>query len=137
MKNIKRIISYIADLVIINAFTKALFYLIPLQYFAQTESDLIKTIGFFVVILAATMASVLYSVGMYRYVGNTFGKVLFGIKIVNEDNKKATTKEVFEREFTKWALFYGTLSLYGIYCFISILISKRLYHDIIAKTNIK
>jgi uncharacterized RDD family membrane protein YckC len=137
MKNIKRIISYIADLIIINAFTQALFYIVPIQYFAQNESNIIKTLGFFVILVFSTMASVLYAVGMYRYVGNTFGKVLFGIKIVDEKNKKATIKEVFEREFTKWALFYSTLGVYGLYCAVSILFSKRLYHDIIAKTNIK
>ena len=73
------------------------------------------------ILVFATMASVLYAVGMYRYVGNTFGKVLFGIKIVDEKNKKATIKEVFEREFTKWALFYSTLGVYGLYCAVSIL----------------
>lgn len=88
-------------------------------------------------LLIFVIALTIYSTVCYKYFNGTFGKLLLGLKLTDNDGYKVSTKNMLKREWYKWMLLYGSLFIYGIISLYSLFFNFPIIHDKIAKTKVR
>ena len=78
----------------------------------------------------------LYGVITNKFFAATLGKILLGLRVVDEEGFKVDTLVIFNRELIKWSYFYATLGIYGIYVLYCIAKDIDAFHDKQNKTQI-
>lgn len=106
-------------------FLHALFW----QYIASGTSiaDLITRFLIYLIVLAMSPSGLLYNLALTYYAGGTFGKLLTGLKIVDENGKKLGLKKVMFRQTIGYQ-FAGILFGAGFFAILKDP-EKRGWHD--------
>ncbi len=132
-----RLGAFVIDATTINALTGFILSLIPNSGFFLTGSNFaLDVFNIFLIILFQVLIACIYTTILYKYAGGTFGKFFLKVNIVDENDEKLSSIDIFKREQLKWTLIYSTLLLYVIYGAYCVLNKKIMLHEKMTKTHI-
>ena len=120
--------AYLADLVVIGSLNRILIHPI----FSLMDSD--STFSFLIAEMITTgIVYYAYFVLMTKYLSQTLGKMIFGLKVVTLKEEKMTWGTLIFREFI--GRFISKTTVIG-YLLVGILPKKQGLHDIFADTSV-
>ncbi|MFD1040427.1 RDD family protein [Virgibacillus byunsanensis] len=124
--------AYLADLVIVFSINGILF--IPFKFINDGAS---LDIGFWTVTgILGSIVLYLYFLLMTKWLGQTLGKMIFGLKVIREDRESLQWSDLLFREvvgrFIHRIFFIGVL----LYVFVAFTTHKQGIHDMIGSTRV-
>ncbi|WP_235816593.1 RDD family protein [Bacillus massilinigeriensis] len=121
--------AYLLDLIVIGSLNRLLIY--PL--FRFMDIDVHATSMFAPVSIATAVIFYLYFVLMTKYLGQTLGKMVFGLKVISLKGKKLSWGAIIFRE---WIGRFISVTLWISYVIVAFLPKKQGLHDLFADTTV-
>ncbi|WP_415815828.1 RDD family protein [Mesobacillus thioparans] len=121
--------AYLLDLIVIGSINRMIIHPI----FMALDVPLVKDGIFSPVTIATAVVFYLYFVLMTKYLGQTLGKMVFGLKVVELDGKSLTWGTVIFREWIGRFISATILVLYVVVAFTN---KKQGLHDLFADTTV-
>ncbi|WP_258000268.1 RDD family protein [Bacillus sp. Marseille-P3661] len=104
--------AYMIDLIVVGSLNRIIIDL-PLRWtgFSVDDSSMLSTIG-----ISTAVMMYLYFILLTKRFGQTLGKMVFGLKVIQKDEQQLSWSAVFFREFigkfiSKTALFLGFIMI--------------------------
>jgi uncharacterized RDD family membrane protein YckC len=134
-KKVLRIGAFLIDASLTSSMSTVILF--PFSRFFYIGGTLIHDLFTIAILLSIYIIIVsLYGVVTNKFFSATLGKILLGLRVVDEEGYKVETLVIFNRELTKWSYFYATLGLYGLYVLYCIFKDVDAFHDKQNKTHI-
>lgn len=121
--------AYLADLIIVSSVNRILIY--PILRIA--DIPLHESGIFSVVNICTAITFYLYFVLMTKFLKQTLGKMIFGLKVVPINKEKLTWDTILFRE---WIGRFISSSFFILYALVAFLPKKQGIHDIFADTAV-
>ncbi|QJX63430.1 RDD family protein [Niallia circulans] len=121
--------AYLADLIIVSSVNRILIY--PILRIADIplyESGIFSTVN-----ICTAITFYLYFVLMTKFLKQTLGKMIFGLKVVPINKEKLTWDTILFRE---WIGRFISSSFFILYALVAFLPKKQGLHDIFADTAV-
>jgi uncharacterized RDD family membrane protein YckC len=120
--------AYLLDLVVAGSLNRLLVYPIAIYF----DLSMVSSHPFSFFAISTTILSYLYFVLMTKYLGQTLGKMVFGLKVYDQDFRTLTWSTVIFREFIG-RFISKTVFMLG-YLTVAFTKRKKGWHDMIADT---
>lgn len=121
--------AYLLDLIVIGSINRILispvFRALDISLY---ESDMLAPMS-----IATAITFYLYFVLMTKYFGQTLGKMVFGLKVVNLDGAPLTWSTVLFRELIGR---YISVTIFVLYIIVAFLPKKQGIHDLFVDTSV-
>jgi uncharacterized RDD family membrane protein YckC len=134
VKNWKRVLAFFVDLAIVDIIiTKPLNNLVDIQEVNSISEvlNLLSLNNLFLISLLIGLLGVMYWTILEFKIGQTFGALIFNLRMKTEDNKKAEFFRVFLRNITKLSMVF--LIIDSIHIFFSP--KKQRFFEKLSKTR--
>lgn len=127
-----RMWAFLADLLVVFSINGLL--LSPLRYFGE-GGDIILSVWSLKGILSS-IVFYLYFLIMTKMTGQTLGKMIFGLKVIRDDQKPLQWLDLFFREVVIRFVYKAYLFLNLLYLIVAFNKEKRGLHDMIGQTKV-
>jgi uncharacterized RDD family membrane protein YckC len=121
--------AYLLDLIIVGSINRLLIY----PAFRAIDLPLNENNMFAPIAIATALSFYLYFVLMTKYLGQTLGKMVFGLKVVNLDGNSLSWGTVLFRE---WIGRFISSTIIITYIVVAFLPKKQGLHDLFADTSV-
>ncbi|RYG71755.1 RDD family protein [Lentibacillus lipolyticus] len=123
--------AYLADLVIVFSLNGIL--LSPFKFVSGWEMD----VGFWTVTgIAGAIVFYLYFLLMTKFYGKTLGKMIFGLRVIREDQKPLKWSDLLVREVIGRFIYRVFWFMSLLYLFVAFTDQKQGIHDMFADTRV-
>ncbi|MGL4663146.1 MAG: RDD family protein [Culicoidibacterales bacterium] len=131
--------SFMIDMSIMNMFAQVLYIYVFGNSLYITRTNFLHDISvslFYLLLLISVCVG--YQAICYRFLKNSLGKQLLGLKYYHLNGSSLSFETLLRREFMKYYLIYVTVLMYLPYSFIRMYMkdSKPPYHEKITKTHV-
>lgn len=121
--------AYLLDLVVIGSINRLVFY----PVFRSFGLSLAETSMFAPIAVLTGLTFYLYFVLMTKFLGQTLGKMVFGIKVINLKGEKLSWGTILFRE---WIGRFISSTIFIAYLVVAFLPKKQGLHDLFADTTV-
>ncbi len=133
----RRLGSFVIDNSVGGMFAKVVMFFINPLAFWTNSNIIIDMLLLYSTLLLTVFVVVGYNVLAYHYFKYPLGKLLMRVEVANKNGQRLTTKEYYNREFSKYILVYATFGLYNIFQFlVNVINNKQTYHDRIVDSHV-
>lgn len=121
--------AYLLDLVVIGSVNRLVFY----PVFRSLGLSLAETSMFAPIAVLTALTFYLYFVLMTKFLGQTIGKMVFGIKVISLKGEKLSWGTILFRE---WIGRFISSTIWITYLIVAFLPKKQGIHDLFADTTV-
>jgi uncharacterized RDD family membrane protein YckC len=121
--------AYLLDIVVIGSINRLLIY----PVFRAFDLPLVESGMFAPIAIITAMTYYLYFVLMTKFLGQTLGKMVFGIKVVDLSGGKLSWGTILFRE---WIGRFISSTIFIAYVIVAFLPKKQGLHDLFADTSV-
>lgn len=121
--------AYLLDLLVIGSFNRLIIY----PVFRALDLSIVEQNMFTPIAIATALTFYLYFVLMTKFLGQTLGKMVFGIKVVNLKGETLSWGTILFRE---WIGRFISSTILITYIIVAFLPKKQGLHDLFADTSV-